>query len=277
MIKVMVYVIIAVFGLALGSFVNAFAWRVSKQSKLTSAKKRRKYSIAHGRSMCPYCEHELSATELIPVISWLVQGGRCRHCKKSISIQYPFVELVFCISLVVSYVYWPLNLSSVVEWLLFAIWAGLLVVGFTLAIIDIRSQLLPTHLVYAFGGLSIVFVFVQFVIDSNVASLYSSMFGAVLLGGLFYLVYQVSAGRWIGGGDVRLLAVMGILLGWQKGVLALLLGCYLASAVILILFFAGKYHKKMRIAFGPFLLTATYGALLFGQNFVDFYKRLSGL
>ena len=91
------------------------------------------------------------------------------------------------------------------------------------------------------------------------------------------MIYQISAGRWIGGGDVRFGFAMGVLLGWQGGLLGLALASYLGTALIIVLLAIAKYHKKMRIPFGPFLISATYVSVLFGQQVIDWYKSLAGL
>ena len=273
----MIYVLIGLFGLALGSFTNALAWRVSKQSNAKSAKKRNRYSIVKGRSMCPSCKHTLGAKDLIPVLSWLSLRGKCRYCKKSISVQYPLVELLFASSLVFAYHFWPIELTSIQNYILFGIFSIIMVISFSLAIIDTNDQLLPTKLVYLMGIFSASFTVLLAILLNDRSVLLNSLSGAALLGGIFWAVYQISSGKWIGGGDVRLLFVMGLLLGWQKGLLAVVVASYLATALIIVLIVIKKYKKHMRIPFGPFLLTATYLVLLFGDHVIAVYKTLSGL
>lgn len=273
----MVYIFLATIGLALGSFCNALAWRVYKQSSLKNRKTSSKYSILRGRSMCPECEHTLSVADLIPVFSWLLLGGRCRYCNKKISIQYPFVELIFVFAVLISYQFWPLSLSTMAVYLLFGIWLILLVIGFSMSIIDIKWQILPSKLVYLFGALSVTATLLLSLNIHNIEVLVNSIIGGSLLFLIFWSIYQVSGGKWIGGGDVRLLGVMGILLGWQKGLIAVVFASYLATIFVIGLALARKYSKKMRIPFGPFLLLGTYVAFLFGDILISFYKQLSGL
>ncbi len=273
----MVYFIILLLGLALGSFVNAFAWRIYKQSTVMKAKKIAKYSITRGRSMCPECEHSLSVADLIPVFSWILLKGRCRYCKKKISIQYPAVELFFVIAALVSFHYWPLELTQFSGYFVFGLWLSLLVVGFCMSIIDIKSQLLPTKLVFIFGGISGLLVVTNALINRDLSLLINSLIGSVVLFGTFWSVYQVSGGKWIGGGDVRLLGVMGILLGWKKGLLAVVFASYLATIFVVVLVVFNKYKKGIRISFGPFLLLGTYVAFIFGDLLIGAYKSFSGL
>ncbi len=157
------------------------------------------------------------------------------------------------------------------------VWAIILVLLFAMSIYDIRWQLLPNRLMYPFAAISVAFILLIAIAQQDYSSILSSVIGATLLGGVFWSIYQISDGKWIGGGDVRLVTVMGILLGWQKGLLALVLASYLAVFVVFIIFLLGKYKKKMRIAFGPFLILGTYIVFLFGEQFIDLYKTLSGL
>src|SRR5579871_5847178 len=115
----MLIFILIVVGLAAGSFVNALVWRVHEQSK---KKKSAELSILKGRSMCPRCKHELAASDLIPVLSWLWLRGKCRYCQKPISPQYPVVELAVALVFVSSYFWWPGNLTDDGQKTLFTTW-----------------------------------------------------------------------------------------------------------------------------------------------------------
>lgn len=273
----MVYVLLVILGLALGSFVNALAWRVHKQSTIKSAKKRADYSIARGRSMCPSCNHTLTARDLIPVISWVRLKGKCRYCKKPISAQYPVVEVAFSILVTLSFYYWPLDLATTQDYIVFACWLPILVLGFSLSIIDIKWQLLPTRLVYLLGINSAIYIILVSYITSSPGLLRDSLVGAGLLFSVFWGIYQLSAGKWIGGGDVRLLFVIGLLLGWQKAIMAVVLASYLASFLMLGLYILKRYKKRMRIAFGPFLLMGSYVVFIIGDSLISVYKSFSGL
>jgi leader peptidase (prepilin peptidase)/N-methyltransferase len=146
-----------------------------------------------------------------------------------------------------------------------------------MSIIDIKWQLLPNTLVYIFGGLSVFVVVGNALIFSDLGLLYNSLVGSAILFGIFWSIYQISGGRWIGGGDVRLLGMMGILLGWQKGLLAVVTASYLATIFVVILVVLSRYKKGMRISFGPFLLLGTYLAFLFGDLLIKAYINFSGL
>lgn len=263
-------------GLALGSFVNALVWRLRQQEKGTKESDLKRYSILQGRSMCIHCKHELAWFDLIPVVSWLQLGGKCRYCKKPISWQYPFVELGVALLAAVSLLWWPFPLATLQEWLLFGVWIVTLAPMTALVIYDIRWMEMPTRLIYSLNVLGVLFVSLRVLVEQTWDPLVSGLLGALLLGGFFWLIYQFSDGKWIGGGDVRFGFPMGLFLGWQKMLFGITLASYLGVILIIVLIALRKYHKKMRVPFGPFLITATYLSMLFGQQIVDIYKNLAG-
>jgi prepilin signal peptidase PulO-like enzyme (type II secretory pathway) len=293
----MIYVLIVIFGLALGSFVNAFVWRLHEQSKIRSRHSRRDresskkidfriksendrlkdLSITKGRSMCIHCGHKLSWKDLIPVISWLTLRGKCRYCKKDISWQYPIVELASASLLTLSFYVWPLPLNTIWDYALFDVWTALFVVLMILFVYDMRWMILPTKVVHTGLALSVFFVGSAAAISGDSSLVLSSAVGSVLLGGLFWLIYQISKGKWIGGGDVRLGFAMGLFLGWQKVILGLSLAAYIGTAIVIVTAILGKYHKRMKLPFGPLLIAGWYIAFLWGQILIDLYLGFVGL
>ena len=279
----MAYIYLSLLGLALGSFVNALVWRLytgekAKHNVQTIKKdEARSLSIFHGRSMCVNCRHVLAWYDLIPVVSWLALGGKCRYCKKSISLQYPLIEVLMAFLTLISYIYWPIELSSFLQWSVLITRIIALVPMVALVIYDLRWMEMPTNLIYVLDIISVVFVGLLAISQKDWSIVYSSAIGALLIGGLFWLIYQISGGKWIGGGDVRFGFAMGVLLGWQKAVFGLALASYLGTALIIVLIFTRKYHKKMRLPFGPFLISALYLSMIFGQYAIDWYKNLAGL
>jgi prepilin signal peptidase PulO-like enzyme (type II secretory pathway) len=283
-------IIICLFGLVFGSFINALVWRVyklddlkvkkNKKSKQASRKlesEKIAHSIIKGRSMCVHCKHQLSAKDLVPVISWVSLRGRCRYCKKAISWQYPLVELLTAAIFAISFLAWPLSLNTLPQYLVFATWLPVVVVAVALAVYDTRWMLLPTRLVYILGSFGFIFVVAASLVYSDISVALSALIGAAGFGGFFYGLYVVSGGKWIGGGDVRLGFALGLILGWQKSILALTAAAYGGTLFIVVLIVVKKYHRKMKIPFGPFLLSATIATMLWGQAAIDWYLRLSGL
>jgi prepilin signal peptidase PulO-like enzyme (type II secretory pathway) len=206
----MIYVTLAIFGLALGSFVNALVWRLHEQDEQVGKKhseKQEQYvrdlSVTKGRSMCPYCQHQLAAKDLIPVLSYVSLGGKCRYCHHKID-DTPFSEIVTALLFILSYIYWPLDFHGVgtiefVFWLIF-------LTGFmALAMYDLKWFLLPNRIVYPLLVLAVVQTLIVTLFYRGGWSFTEDAFLAALIGGgLFYLLFQISGGKWIGGGDVKL-------------------------------------------------------------------------
>lgn len=307
----MIYIVLIVFGLAFGSFVNALVWRLRQQELLVesrkvskvknNAKKSAKSNIQHtkynipeerlsvlkGRSMCPSCHHELAAKDLIPVLSWLSLGGKCRYCKKPIHWQYPLVELISALLFVVSYIFWPeyLNFaelqtfSSIFNVVSFGVWLIFLTGLIALFIYDLKWMLLPDRIVFPliYGALALTIL--EAVATKSFSPLLSSAIGVLMLAGLFYAIFVVSNGGWIGGGDVKLAIFMGIILGPYLSFLALFLASLVGSFIILGIMALTKVDRKQQIPFGPFLIGATYVAVIWGPAIIDWYntKFLGGI
>lgn len=273
----LIYVILAFLGLSLGSFVNALVWRLHEQQK-TRVKNQKPLSILYGRSMCVHCGHELAAKDLIPVLSWVWLKGKCRYCKKPISWQYPIVELTTAVLFVLSYIYWPafqgraLETAGAVD---FGVWLVSLVGLMALIVYDLRWMILPNKIIFPLMALASLNVLAQCLLSSNFQPLLSGLWGALIGGGLFYLLFQISGGRWIGGGDVKLGFLLGILVGGPPlALLMLFTASLLGSAYSLPLMAKGSLTAKAKIPFGPFLIMAAVISELFGQKLIDWYGHM---
>jgi leader peptidase (prepilin peptidase)/N-methyltransferase len=263
-----------VLGLCLGSFVNALTWRLREQSKTKSKKQRKRLSVLSGRSMCPNCHHKLAAKDLIPVASWLTLKGKCHYCSKPISAQYPLVELATAGLFVFSYYFWPLNLHDV-GLFEFVIWLGFLIGFMALVIFDLRWFLLPDKIIYPLIVLALLQLVAVSIWDKDSGLLLGALWGVLMLGGLFYILFQVSNGRWIGGGDVKLGALLGIIVGGPLNSILLLLMASLSGTVIALpLIIRGKAKANSKVPFGPFLILAVIITQLFDTAIVHWYKRL---
>ncbi len=259
----MVILLLVVLGLALGSFVNAFVWRLHE-----------KKDWVRERSECPHCHHRLAARDLVPVVSWVRLGGKCRYCHKPIP-DSPLVELAVPALFLLSYAFWPMPLSG--EGLFtFVCWLIFLVAFVALAVYDIRWFLLPDKIVFPLIALAVLQVVAQFVFfDGAPRDLLGATLGVLMISGLFYLFFMLSRGTWIGFGDVKLGVVLGLLAG---GPLPALLLLFLASVFgmlfALSLIVKGKAKRKSHIPFGPFLLAAMVVVQLFGSSILDWYRDL---
>lgn len=292
-----IVVALVLFGLVLGSFVNALIWRFHAQDairdklagedeegnpvKKPSVKEAKKLkaelhdlSMLHGRSMCSKCHHPLGAWDLVPFFSWAFLRGKCRYCKKPIE-DPPIIELVTPLLFIVSYFSWPLDMSGY-GLLAFVVWLVLLVGFVALAAYDIRWFLLPDRIVWPLAGLVAVQVLLHAIVFHGGAHvLVSAIMGIVIDSGIFYVLYQVSKGEWIGGGDVKLGVILGMLAG---GILPALLIIFIASLLGTLasipMLIHKKLHRKMVIPFGPFLILAGIIIVLYGHQITSWLNNL---
>ncbi len=260
----MIIVVLVILGLALGSFVNAFVWRLHEGMKWVNE-----------RSECTNCHHKLAALDLIPIFSWLWLKGRCRYCKRSISIQYPIVELSVTVLFLISYYLWPEAISG---WqiLLFSIWL-ILTTGLTaLALYDLRYMILPTKLIYALSTLAVISTLINIALANNPKiSLINALISTLIGGGLFYILYMVSKGKWIGGGDVRLGFLLGLLAATPaRTFLIIFIASLIGAAVSIVLMSTKHLKRKSLIPFGPFLIAGLFIVQFWGQQIINWYKGL---
>lgn len=254
-------IFIALIGLCFGSFVNALVWRL-----------RKKRDFVKERSECTHCHHVLAWYDLIPVLSWLMLRGRCRYCHKKID-DSPLTEIGVALAFAVSYLWWPLGFSAA-GWALFALWLVALVLLAALFLYDCKWFLLPNVLMFPLIGIGVVWAVVYYVFiapEPLLAILQNVALGLASVAGLYGALHYVSKGEWVGFGDVKLGVFMGLILGWQQGLLAVMLANVIAFLVIIPGLLSGKMTRKTRIPFGPFLILATGIALLFGERLIAGY------
>lgn len=269
----MLVLIIFIFGLIFGSFVNALVWRVHKQSMAKHKKFKARYSISKGRSQCVNCGHRLAGADLIPVLSWLLLKGKCRYCKKPISREYPLVELLTASAFVISYTYWPYTFEAL-GIAAFITWLACLVILIALLAYDLKWMLLPNRLVALVTGFAAINVIILAINHHSPMAVVEATLGALLLTGLFWGLFELSKGNWIGGGDVKLAVALGLLAGSPlKAVLLLFVASLIGTVVSLPLLATKKSDLKAKIPFGPFLIVATVVIYLFGSSLINWYKH----
>jgi prepilin signal peptidase PulO-like enzyme (type II secretory pathway) len=263
---VVAIVVLAWLGLAFGSFLNAMVWRI-----------RKKKDWVKGRSECEHCKHQLGPLDLVPVFSWLVLRGRCRYCKKPISWQHPAVELATALVFVFSYIFWPGGFNHPGEWVLFIDWLAVAVGLMALLVYDARWMLLPNKILYptfyiAAAGRAIYILG----FGSNKIHLLLMWIASVAVAsGIFWLLFTISQGKWIGYGDVRLGLITGtVLASPAKSFLMILMGSVLGTLFILPALAAHKRGLASKMPYGPFLIAATVIVLWFGSGILDWYKNL---
>lgn len=266
----MIILILVLLGLCFGSFAGATIWRIHEQEKRKNTSK--KLSILHGRSMCESCKHELATKDLIPLISWLSLGGKCRYCKAKISYQAPLIELTMVALFVGSYVFWPTNFDSTGK-MQFGFWLSFLVFFVILAIYDLCWMELPNRLVYPLTVLATIYVLITSVLTGSFEPIVAGIWGVLISSGLFYVLFQLSDGKWIGGGDVKLGVAIGLIIGGPlQSILMLFIASLLGSIISIPLLLMGSGRQK-KIPFGPFLILATIIVYLFGLSITDWYQN----
>jgi len=262
----LIIIALALLGLCFGSFVNAAVWRI-KNNK----------DFVNGRSECTHCHKQLKWQDLVPVFSWLFLKGKCRYCKKPISLQYPLVELAVASIFIISYCAWPSLLISVADWSIFSLWLVSIVLLAILFVYDLRWFLLPDKIMYPLIGIGIVIATIRiFAADNSALALLDIAIAVAILSGLYLALFMVSKGRWIGFGDVKLGLYLGLALGSAKNALlclflANIIGCLIVVPAMLM----GKLRRDSHVPFGPFLIVAFIVAMLWGDRIVDWYISLS--
>ncbi len=214
--------------------------------------------LSRPRSACPHCGHKIGALENIPVLSYVMLGGKCSSCKTPISLQYPIVELVTALLSVIVAIHFGFSLTTlaalVFTWCLIA-----------LTLIDYHKQLLPDEIVYPLLWLGILYAF-----TGDFTDLRSSVIGAVagyLSLWLVFHIFRIITGReGMGYGDFKLLAALGAWCGWQMLPLIILASSVVGAIVGLFMLATGLTKKSQPIPFGPYLATAGWIALLWGEQ-----------
>lgn len=246
-----------IFGLIFGSFLNVVIYRVPLHQ-----------SISYPPSHCPKCNHQLSWFHNIPILSYLFLGGKCAYCKDKISPQYILVEISNCLLwLLCVYIFWDMNV--VYALLSMAICSILLVIFW----IDIEHKLIFDRFQIMLLILGVALIF----FDSRMLW-WEHLIGALVGGGIFlaiyYIAYLVLHKEAMGGGDVKLMAVCGLILGWKNVLLAIVIGAICATIVLGLYAIIHKSNRNTEFPFAPFLVFGTYIALFYGQTILDFYFNL---
>lgn len=237
-------------GLLVGSFLNVVVIRLETGQQ-----------FFFGRSACQNCKKQIAWYDNIPLISFFILGGRCRNCRAGISWQYPIVELGTAILFAWSYLLFGLSFLMLVQ----ILFISFLVVIF---VYDFQHQLIPDSVTIPAMILALV---LNLVLGKPIISL---LVGAIIGSGFFALQYFISKGQWIGDGDIRLGAVMGLMLGWP-GVLVALFIAYLVGAVIGVCLLASRRAAmNQAVPFGPFLAGATVISLWYGSDIISWYLNM---
>lgn len=251
MVQVLPLLLWTLLGLCVGSFCNVLIFRLPKGEEFVKTP-----------SHCMVCGHRLRWFELVPVVSWLAQGGKCRSCGVKLSAQYPIVEALNGGAWLLAA--WLFR-GDVVRAVLYSALFSLLTV---VAVIDWRTFEIPNGLNLAIFLLGVV----QLVADRRNWALY--LIGMCSVSLLFLLLWFITHGNGLGMGDVKLMAAAGLLLGWPRILLAMILGSVSGAIIHTIRMRRGAGRK---LAFGPYLSAGIWVAALFGERLIGAYLGLFGL
>lgn len=242
-------------GLLIGSFLNVVIWRVPRGE-----------SVVRPRSHCPACEHELAAVENIPVVSWLAQHGRCRHCAARISLRYPAVEMLCAV--LFAGMTWHFGVHAPLAAFLY-----LAAVGLALALIDLDVRRLPNALTLPSYGVAAALLTLSAFVDHEPGRLIRAAIGMASLYVFYFLLAVLKPGA-MGFGDVKLAGVLGIYLGYL-GWSALVVGAFaaflLGGVVGVALMTMRRAGRKTRIPFGPYMIVGAFVGIFAGAQLAHWY------
>jgi len=251
LIYTLLYAFVFVFGAVIGSFLNVVIYRVPN-----------KISVAQGRSFCPRCTAPIKAYHNIPIFSYLWLRGKCADCGEKISLRYPLVELFTGILAVLLFLFYGFTIPAIV---VFSIGAILTCI----TMIDFDTMTIPNGLVIAlmFPALACFFIFPEVGILSRVIGIVAVSLPMLLL--------TMAIPDAFGGGDIKLMAVAGFMLGWQNTLLAAFLGLVTGGIVAVIILI--KKTKAKHMPFGPYLCFGIMTAMVFGDIIIGWYLGVFGL
>lgn len=265
MFTILTLVLLFLFGAGLGSFMSVIIYRLHAKER----------GILKGRSHCPDCRTPLQAKDLLPLLSYLTLRGKCRYCSTKISFMYPLLEISMGILLVMLFFKFPFldqNFAFDYNFLflygLYTLYFFILVFTFyyDLRYLTISDEiLLPAILIGLLATLSPLTL-----------TLIDAFIGAVIPLLFFGLQIGLSKGEWIGGGDLRVGAFMGVILGWKLVLVALALSYFIGGfASILIVIKEGKF-AGVKVPFAPFLVTGTLVTIFYGESILQWYLQSLG-
>jgi leader peptidase (prepilin peptidase) / N-methyltransferase len=238
------YLTVLIFGLVIGSFLNVVVWRVPRDE-----------SISFPPSHCPKCNEPIKPYDLIPVISFIILGGKCRHCKDKISIEYPIVELINGIMYVFIFFKFPL-LQALEYSFLFSLLLSI-------SLIDFKTQLVDDRMILFGAAVIVIFELIN---KGFTKALLNNIYGAVIGAAVIGLIVFLTRG--MGEGDIEIFALCGFVLGFKYTLLSLWLSFILGGVIAVSLLLLKIKKRKDPIAFGPYIALGSFIALLYGDSLI---------
>ncbi len=252
---VLYLILIFLTGSAVGSFLNVVIDRTTRGESIT------------GRSYCDHCRAKLSTIDLVPIASFAILRARCRFCKKPISWQYPLVETItaglFTLAFYNLVQSGNLNLVSLLFYFL------IIAVSIVVAVVDFKFSLIPTTFVYA---ASLIALFYDYFFLSS-PQFIEHVITAFIVALIFFSIVILSRGKGMGQGDIVLVFLMGLVLGYVGTAVAIFLSFFTGAVVALLLIALRKKHFGQTIPFAPFLILGFLTSLFYSSQIVDWYLR----
>lgn len=244
------YIFVFLVGVSIGSFLNVCIFRIPE-----------KQTVVAGTSYCYACGQKLNFLDMVPILSYLFFRGRCRYCGGKFSIQYPLVELFTGIMFLLIFIMNGYGLRS----LMLGVLVSILIIA---AVIDIYHRIIP-------DGLVIIGVMagIPLTVLQSTGQLVNGLIGFFSAGAIMLFIAIVSKGG-MGGGDIKLSALLGLYLGWQGALLALFISFFLGGMVGIYLLLSGRKGRKDPVPFGPFLALGAVLAAFRGQELLSWYMGL---
>ena len=248
---ILIPIFIFLFGAAIGSFSNVCVYRLPK-----------KLSIISPSSQCPNCGKSISPFDNIPIISFLILRGRCRYCQSPISWRYPIVELITGLIFLSLY----LNFRISPQLFIYALLCTSLII---IAFIDLEYKIIPDIITLPgiLIGLTLSLTMPHITFSNSIK-------GFLLGGVLFYIIAILSRGG-MGGGDIKLIAMVGSFLGWKNVLLTIFLGSLFGSIVGIVLIILKKKNRKDMVPFGPFLSLGAIVSIFFGREIIYLWLTIT--
>lgn len=241
-------IFIFLLGLLIGSFLNVCIYRIPRGE-----------SIVFPPSHCTSCDHKLGPLDLVPVFSYIFLKGRCRYCHEKISLRYPVIEMLNAVMYLLCF----LKFGLTFEFVKFAVLLSVLIV---ISLIDFDHSIIPGYIIIFAASAGIILNIIGYKFN---AGLLNYLYGALTGGGVILLIVLLTGG--MGGGDIQLMAVVGLFLGFKSTVLTLLLSFIIGGIAGVTLILLKKKSRKDYIPFGPWIAAAAFIAVFLGDRIISWY------
>lgn len=253
----MYYLIYGIIGLAIGSFLNVVIYRMKELD-----------TIINTRSHCPACKKEIPWYDLVPFLSYIILGTRCRYCKAPISWQYPVVEIGTALLFMLVFHQFGFTLYSTLLLLL----SCFLIVIF---VYDVKNMIIPDEIIWPAIIITLVYWILLSAFSHQLSALINPLLGGLVGGGFIGLLVLITRGKGMGVGDIKLAFLIGLVLGFPVVILALFLAFAIGAIWAIILLISKVKKIKDALPFAPFLIIGFYIALFWGEKIIDWYLHIA--